>query len=77
MEITDEQIRQEAAECYARKIRQAQQMSPFEKFMAGAELFEDACQITLAGIQNQYQNWTEDECRIELIRRINSTEAIL
>jgi len=70
METTAEQIRQQAAECHARKIRQARRMSPSEKFFAGAELFEYACGITLAGIRNQYPQWTKEQCREELRRRL-------
>lgn len=71
MELTEEQIRQEAAECYARKIRQAQQMSPLEKFLAGAELFEDACKVTLAGIRNQHPHLNPDECLEYLKQRLS------
>jgi len=70
METTDEQIRQQAAECHARKIRQAQRMSPFEKFTAGAELFEYACGITLSGIRNQNPHWSGEQCRAELRERL-------
>ena len=51
MEITKEQIRREAAECDARKIEQARRMSGFEKLRAGAELFEEACAMTMRGIR--------------------------
>ena len=76
MELTEEQIRQEAADCYARKIRQAEQMSNRELFFAGAELFEDACQITLSGISHQYPHWNEDECLAELRLRVKNDEII-
>ena len=71
MEITEEQIRQEAAECYARKIRQAQRMTPLEKFLAGAELFEDACKVTLSGIRNQYPHLNREECLEHLKHRLS------
>ncbi len=70
MEITAEQIRQEAAECHARKVRQAQRMSPEEKFLSGAELFEYACGITLSGIRNQNPHWSSAQCRQELRERL-------
>ena len=70
MENMDEQIRQQAAECHARKIRQAQEMSPREKFFSGAELFDYACGITLSGIAHQYPHWSKSECRAELRRRL-------
>ena len=53
MSITDEEIRLEAKACDARKLAQAMRMTPAERFFAGAELFEQACDITLAGIRAQ------------------------
>jgi hypothetical protein len=76
MEITDEQIRQQAAECHARKIRQARSMSMSEKFLAGAELFEYACRITLSGISHQHPHWSKSECRAELRRRLGIRELV-
>ena len=35
------------------KVRQARDMSPENKFMAGAELFDLACEIARAGIRSQ------------------------
>ncbi|MES2981030.1 MAG: hypothetical protein V4727_01855 [Verrucomicrobiota bacterium] len=71
MELTEEQIRQDAAECYARKVRQAQRMTPLEKFLAGAELFEDACKVTLSGIRNQYPHFNSEECLEYLRQRLS------
>ena len=61
METTDEQIRQQAAECLARKIQQANGMGDRELFFAGAELFDYACRISLAGLRNDYPNLSESE----------------
>lgn len=61
MELTEEQIRQEAADCYARKIRQAEQMSNRELFFAGAELFDYACGISLAGLKHDYPELSDTE----------------
>ena len=66
MELTEEQIRQEVADCYARKIRQADQMSDHELFFAGAELFDDACAISLAGLKNDYAELSE----LELLEKL-------
>ncbi len=71
MGITSEQIRAEARACDWRKIEQARRMSPEERFLAGAELFEDACQVTLAGIRHQYPHWSEEQHRAELSARIH------
>ena len=70
MSITDEEIRLEAKACDARKLAQAKRMTPTERFFAGAELFEEACQITLAGIRAQYPDRTPEEHREELHLRI-------
>ena len=50
-DMTNEEIRLEAKACDARKLAQAKRMTPAERFFAGAELFEEACQITMAGIR--------------------------
>ena len=70
MEITKEQIRREAAECDARKIEQARRMSGFEKLRAGAELFEEACAMTMRGIRFQNPEWSDEECLKELKGRV-------
>jgi hypothetical protein len=61
MNLTEEQIRQEAAECHARKVRQADQMTDHELIFAGAELFDYACAISLAGLKNDYPELSESE----------------
>ncbi|MDA7896107.1 hypothetical protein N9B47_00415 [bacterium] len=55
METTSEQIKAEARACDLRKLEQAKRMTPTERFLAGAELFEEACEITLAVLQMQKQ----------------------
>ncbi len=74
MEITSEQIRQEAAECDARKVAQARRMSERERFFAGVELFDDACGISLAGLRARHADWSEDQLRKELKRLIDWSE---
>lgn len=66
MELTGEEIRQEAAECDARKVEQARRMSDRELFFAGAELFDDACKVSLAGLKAQYPDWSESALKEEL-----------
>jgi hypothetical protein len=53
MQMTCEQIMQEAKACYDTKVEQARRMSLAEKFLAGADLFEEACLWTMMGIRNQ------------------------
>ncbi|MBG7608701.1 MAG: hypothetical protein IZT59_11840 [Verrucomicrobia bacterium] len=59
MEITAEQIRQEAAECHARKVRQA-------NAMADRELFDYSCRISLAGLREDYPDLSESELQEKL-----------
>ena len=68
MSISDEEIMREAKACDARKLAQAMRMTPAERFFAGAELFEQACEITLAGIRAQYPDRTDDFHLTELKR---------
>ena len=64
---------------YREDVLQARTLSPEEKFLAGEELFEYACRITLAGIQNQFPDADESECmrileeRLALRERLDST----
>lgn len=52
------------------KIERARAMTLIEKFRAGAELFEDACEVTRSGIRGRHPQWNEDQVEAELIRRI-------
>ena len=45
----------------------AREMPPEEKLLAGEELFEYACAITLAGIQDQFPSATEEE-RLSILK---------
>ena len=70
MEVTSEQIMQEAQACYETKVAQARRMSLAEKFLAGADLFEEACRWTMMGIRNQFPELHVEEQRAELRRRL-------
>ncbi len=61
---------------YREEVLEARRMSPEEKFLAGEELFEYACSITLEGIRNQNPTFTPAECRQELERRIELGERL-
>lgn len=56
------------------KVRQARRLSPEMKFRAGADLFEEACVWTLAGIAAQFPRFTEAERLEELRRRLKLAE---
>lgn len=52
------------------KVARARAMTAFEKFDAGASLFEEACAWTLAGMAHQHPEWDADACQKELRRRL-------
>jgi hypothetical protein len=51
-------------------------MTHFEKFDAGASLFEEACAWTMAGIAHQNPGWDEAARQKELRRRIKLTSQV-
>jgi hypothetical protein len=53
------------------KTEQARRMTFEEKFLAGGELFDYACELTKAGIRWQHPDWTEQQVLEELRRRID------
>lgn len=67
-----EQIRQDAADCDARKVEQAKRMSSRDRFFAGAELFDDACLVSLAGLKASHPDWSERALRAEMKRLIEA-----
>ena len=66
-------------ELFREELMEARAMSPEEKVLAGQQLFEAACRITLAGIRHQFPGASEDRCReilrerLELQRRLEAT----
>lgn len=54
----------------AEDIEQARQMTPWQKFRAGGDLFDDACRWTLAGIRHQNPGFTHEQAMEELRHRI-------
>ena len=71
----------EAIEALARRIdrdrvERARQMSIHEKFAAGVELFEEACEVTRSGIRSLNPSWDEDQVEAELIRRLEIRKRI-
>jgi hypothetical protein len=59
---------------YREEVLEARKMAPEEKFLAGEELFEYACSITLAGIKSQNPEFSDEDCRRELERRLQLEE---
>jgi hypothetical protein len=72
----DAQIQRLAGELYRERVIEAREMPPEEKLLAGEELFDYACAITLAGIRNQFPGVSEAEAlrlleaRLELRERM-------
>ena len=55
-------------EIYRERVVRARRTPPQEKFLAGAELFEFACKVTVAGIRNQFPDASEERVR-EILRQ--------
>jgi hypothetical protein len=66
-------------ELYREELRDARAMPAEQKILAGQQLFESACRMTLAGIRNQNPGASEEEClrmlraRLDLQRRLEET----
>jgi hypothetical protein len=72
-----ERIRRLADALFWERVEEARRMSPEEKLLAGEELFEYACAITMGGIRNQFPDASEEdrlkilEDRLALQDRLN------
>ena len=51
-------------------------MSDDERFFSGAELFDDDCRVSLAGLKALYPGWTSTALRNELKRLLEVTERL-
>jgi hypothetical protein len=60
-------IAEDARFAAAAKLRQARGMTPGMKFRAGADLFEEACCWSLAGLRSRFPGKTEEE-RVRILR---------
>ena len=71
-----EPTRELGDQLYREEVLAARAMTPEQRMLAGAELFEFACEIAAAGIRNQYPGASEEEvaqrlaARLELQRRL-------
>jgi len=70
----DAHIQRLAEELYRERVVEARAMPPEEKLLAGEELFDYACAITLAGIRNQFPGASEAECLRILEERLELRE---
>ncbi|MCY2989874.1 MAG: hypothetical protein NTY19_18675 [Planctomycetota bacterium] len=57
-------------ELYRERVLRARQMSPEEKLLAGPRLFEYACEITRAGIRQQFPEANEQRVQEILAERL-------
>lgn len=55
-------------------VEDALRMTDEQKLRAGAELFEYACSITLAGIRCDHPDWSDDQALEELRRRVEEQD---
>ena len=65
----DERIASDARFANLAKVRQARRMTPKMRFRAGSDLFEEACQWTLAGISARFPSASPSE-KIERLRKL-------
>ncbi len=70
----DDRIADDARFALLAKVRQARMLSPRMKFQAGSELFDEACQWTLAGISASNPNASHSEKLEKLRRRLELME---
>ena len=70
----DAEIAHDARMTEMAKVRQARRLSPEMKFRAGADLFEEACQWTLAGIAAQFPQHDALQRREILARRLKLSQ---
>lgn len=68
------QIQRLAEEIYRERVAEASLTPPEEKLLAGEELFDYACSITLAGIRDQNPGLSEEECLRILEERLDLRE---
>lgn len=61
---------------YRDKVEAARRMTPEEKLFAPADLFEYACEITLAGIRFQHPEADEERVRELLRERLRLRERL-
>jgi hypothetical protein len=70
----DPQIERLAEEIYRERVADARVMPAEEKLLAGEELFDYACSITLAGIRDQVPGLSDQEYLRILEERLDLRE---
>lgn len=64
-------IHQLAEAIYREKVERARRRPLAEKLLDGGELFQYACLITKAGIRHDHPQFSEEQVRAELRRRLD------
>lgn len=59
-----------AEEIFKERVERARKMPAEEKILAGQQLFESACEITLAGMRHQFPGHGEEYYRDLLRKRL-------
>ena len=72
----DDRIADDARFSLLAKVRQARLLSPGSKFRAGSDLFEEACQWTLAGITARFPHANEAEKREKLRKQLELADRL-
>ncbi|HZZ43602.1 MAG TPA: hypothetical protein VFE58_11745 [Tepidisphaeraceae bacterium] len=57
------------------RVERARRMTFAQKFYAGGDLFDAACEVTKAGIRHQHPDFTESQVLAELRRRLALQES--
>ena len=57
-------------------VEQARRMTPEQKLLAGGELFDEMIERMTCGIKIQFPNFSSEEVRRELLRRLQINERL-
>ena len=71
-----EPTREQIDQLYRERVLQARRTPPEQKLLAGAELFEWACDVTRAGIRHQHPNADERQVEAILAERLALQERL-
>jgi hypothetical protein len=73
--LMQDEIVQLANAIHRERVERARRMPFREKFLAGGDLFDAACEVTKAGIRHDHPELTEGQVLEELRRRLARREA--
>ena len=73
--MMDDGIPAQAEAIRRERVERARRLPFEEKFLAGGQLFDTACEFTKAGIRHDHPEYTEAQVLDELRRRLARREA--